>query len=1712
MDTLTNLSAVGGNSLRYWLFVEGYSIPEFDSNGYVIGTDAAGTLISDLRRYLWTAQEQGITINFCLWNGAVLTNPNAINLFSDTAKLQSFIDNALVPIVKALSNETAMMTWEIINEPEGSVQIASDSEPCFDTIPLLGSGAGWTGVNLPMKNILQFVSMQTSAIHSADPKALVSVGSWSEKAMTDNWGYRNYYKDECLNKFGLSKATLDYYQLHSYDWQGKWNEHAAFVQSKADYGLDKPIVVAEFDEESGGGMTIEAMYDYVFDHGYDGAWAWTAEEANNFNGVEALKGEKTVDAISMPDITVTDYCTQTCSDIPPSTDYTCAQQASWGKCDESWMEGYFWLNTMGDGPAHERLTGTDVGGEADTTAMSHNETTPTGADDGYGNNHNTDAGGAVEGEGEGEGDGEEDHGQQQQQIGDATADDYAAAAGGEATGATEGGNGDDDGGAAAAPYHDGTGEAAAGAEFPLDVVLCMAMESAGSDEAEAEGEGTGADADVGSDGDDVAALAAEGEDVGVFVRDYPTIDYSSGDEAADAASGGAVGEQDREEVLAVCGDFEAEQGPAQHPLQEGGLEDNSAGVGGCGDGDGAGSEETAGGPGDHSEAAVADPPEESGTNVDLSSNLSQDGTSSGQSAVVDGGQATGQDCLGTTTATGTVVSEEAAVATAGDSATSKTTISEPSVERCEGGSALNSCGKFPAVIEGPELKDSGHSTNEENPPSETQGSKPGESMLVNSVGNVTSDAPSSTNTLQPKSSPLSNPQPSNSTPLGEIPPKVESTNQQKDDFKDPQVKLELNTSHPVQTPFSSESTINNQDTFSQTSDMSLQPSENKADMKLESDMTEAACLTSVPTYGLEALSGDIKLEIPAEVDLYESCTKDFMGSFPRVIEYCTASMRDLKSDYEEHVRQKLNTLISDIQLPCESITLDWIQRGPPSWGVATSVLKTISEWVSVAILRGKGSGVDECEKAENVLSQRVGNDHRSTNAWAVCASLLKEAGDITNRDHLMDVSKTVPLVEEEIMVHYFAEPIPRNTNPTVKVKLEMRHIFHQQNRVQTDRLLTTLPTADLAQSKTLFQHWMTEWDKSKSGYMLSNSSYIPPYEVYILTKAAMKFAKYGLHENVVVWIGHLTSAYSNLVEQQRKASTSNSDQNLSNGSPEAISTMLCMQHADFLRALLKTVNYRDSFLLWKHLGTMNLLMHGGLFPWTQEQAIENTILEYEKATSSEEIQNSCTVMQLLIEIALLKIHSCSRDPSIARNSTYNAFEYWSDTMDENRKESLAINLCDLALAQAVLERKFKQFKQAVIMYEVAGKSPLVQKLPSLWKEYAMFSVERKKLANARQIFTRAVSVVSDEEKDSLWNEFLQFEVQYGGAGISTIEQLKQSVFSAQQENNSQLSGPVAKRARVAHPGQPSGVEIPANVRWGQQSQMSVDQNTVEQDPMPPWNVLIVQLRNALDTSAFEIVFKLKTLQNITIKELQARRTELATTHKMKLAEFQEYWRANPRVDTVLKDQKQKELEQACQKELSSFDRIILQALDTKVLEQQTIMQKAQIPGFFPTSDPNYIEIQSRLLDFILEEYQQHMNLAPPQQAPPNQQQQQAPLSSHPDYTLAQAPPNPSPDQSYPPATSPYSFHNTPPLHPIPAPQPVQQQVPPQFQPAPPLQQQQYTQPPAQQFAPAPAQQQYYQQAQPPPQWLPNQQQASSPFVESGGPLPLQYQNSRYQQY
>ena len=257
-----------------------------------------------MRKYVRLAASMDIVIVWCLWNGAVLRDNRTLAMITEPsgATLSSFVANALTPLVAALSSEVGIGAWEIMNEPEGSVAPdVPDAEPCFDTVKLKNTGAGWSqkkkgGTPLSMKYLQRFVAVQAAAIHAADPGALVTVGSWNAVANTDVGGHTNYWSDSCLElaagpdlwpRLGAPTTAqrrrpgLDFYQVHSYPGSDGFDGLAPFTGlNRSFYSLGKPLVIGEFPAAPlNGGYTDTELYQYAHAAGFDGAWVRTADPA-----------------------------------------------------------------------------------------------------------------------------------------------------------------------------------------------------------------------------------------------------------------------------------------------------------------------------------------------------------------------------------------------------------------------------------------------------------------------------------------------------------------------------------------------------------------------------------------------------------------------------------------------------------------------------------------------------------------------------------------------------------------------------------------------------------------------------------------------------------------------------------------------------------------------------------------------------------------------------------------------------------------------------------------------------------------------------------------------------------------------------------------------------------------------------------------------------------------------------------------------------------------------------------------------------------------------------------------------------------------------------------------------------------------------------------------------------------------------------------------
>lgn len=290
---LASVAAAGGNAVRTWLHVDGQYSPKFDSSGHASGADTA-SLVTELGQFLDAAQKNGIFVILVLWNGATKGTDNYLKLYKDEASLTAYIDKVLTPMAKGLASKKALGAWEIINEVGGSVkQAITDTNKCFDTNKLTNSGADWTGADLTMKQALNFINKQAAAIKAAAPGILVTTGAWTETPDTSACSNcYNYYSDECL-KAGGGKATgvLDFYQIHSYTWQGKYSDYSVMKVNASALALDKAILIGEFSTDCSESKSATDNFKHAYNGGYAGILSWQYNEGGDCSDKQTAQNQ-----------------------------------------------------------------------------------------------------------------------------------------------------------------------------------------------------------------------------------------------------------------------------------------------------------------------------------------------------------------------------------------------------------------------------------------------------------------------------------------------------------------------------------------------------------------------------------------------------------------------------------------------------------------------------------------------------------------------------------------------------------------------------------------------------------------------------------------------------------------------------------------------------------------------------------------------------------------------------------------------------------------------------------------------------------------------------------------------------------------------------------------------------------------------------------------------------------------------------------------------------------------------------------------------------------------------------------------------------------------------------------------------------------------------------------------------------------------------------
>ncbi|XP_046564991.1 LOW QUALITY PROTEIN: protein DGCR6-like [Haliotis rubra] len=144
----------------------------------------------------------------------------------------------------------------------------------------------------------------------------------------------------------------------------------------------------------------------------------------------------------------------------------------------------------------------------------------------------------------------------------------------------------------------------------------------------------------------------------------------------------------------------------------------------------------------------------------------------------------------------------------------------------------------------------------------------------------------------------------------------------------------------------------------------------------------------------------------------------------------------------------------------------------------------------------------------------------------------------------------------------------------------------------------------------------------------------------------------------------------------------------------------------------------------------------------------------------------------------------------------------------------------------------------------------------------------------------------------------------------------------------------------------------------------------------PYDLLSGLANALLDGTVFEIVRSLEEVQHLEEKSLFNQRSKLNSEHKAQRHEMQKKHKemlqscqTKPHNLPLVQSQIQRELETMTKRcgfiELKKKDMKVILDLDQKVMDQQVMLEKAGVPGFFVTNNRQEIRLQMYLLEFIL---------------------------------------------------------------------------------------------------------------------------------------------------
>jgi len=242
--------------VRVFVFADGRASPEFSFDDEVTGLDEY--FFQDLDALLEAAKQQNLKVIPVLldfsWfdlakfeNGVQLGGRSGI--IRNSIRRQAFLDKALKPLVQRYCDNSQILAWEVINEPEWATKELSTGFQTSDPVALA--------------EMQEFVRLCAETIHSCTGQR-VTVGS-ARRMWLQYW----------------SGLGLDLYQFH---WYEHFSQEEPFPwHPYSQLGLDKPALVGEVPTATG----LYSTRDYLLaaaSAGYEGLLVWSYRAPDEFSG------------------------------------------------------------------------------------------------------------------------------------------------------------------------------------------------------------------------------------------------------------------------------------------------------------------------------------------------------------------------------------------------------------------------------------------------------------------------------------------------------------------------------------------------------------------------------------------------------------------------------------------------------------------------------------------------------------------------------------------------------------------------------------------------------------------------------------------------------------------------------------------------------------------------------------------------------------------------------------------------------------------------------------------------------------------------------------------------------------------------------------------------------------------------------------------------------------------------------------------------------------------------------------------------------------------------------------------------------------------------------------------------------------------------------------------------------------------------------------